>query len=452
MSVPTSPAALPDEVLQRPDVQQALARRDFGRLFYLARKWGGISYSKIALTCDIKPERVGVLARGKGAITSHEKILQIADGLRIPGRLLGLLPRPWEADAPPAPRPAAASPAALQRTTALPASPPESARSIDGTEQFMGASPSTTAPGAPVEVVQSFRLADRRMGGGHLYAAVLHYLTTQVGPELVAESAGAPFVAAAGLTEMAGWMAHDAGRDHAASRHFHRSLQLAQAAESPALTAQVWASHSHLSLHRHDGDTALFAAERGYELLDGSEDTAVRGRLLAMRARSHAVRGDAAACREALDQAERVLTSSSLRYGSQWASPFDEGSLASEAARSMCDVGDFAAAASFATRALEARAPERMRARTFASLVLARALVGQGEIERACTITLEVGESTGPVGSLVVADQFAQAVHGLVPFAATREVGGMLPRLQQTVSQHKRMYHWLAAERDKDEA
>lgn len=90
------PAALPEHVLRRPDVQQALARRDFGRLFYLTRKWAGISYSKIAASCGIKPERVGRLARGDGAITTYDKILQICDGMRIPGHFLGLLPRPWE--------------------------------------------------------------------------------------------------------------------------------------------------------------------------------------------------------------------------------------------------------------------------------------------------------------------------------------------------------------------
>ncbi|MBV2363982.1 hypothetical protein [Streptomonospora nanhaiensis] len=78
------------------DMQQALAAHNFGRVFALARKLAGISYSKIAQSCDIKPERVGMLARGSGAITSYGKIVQICDGLRIPGHYVGLLPRPWE--------------------------------------------------------------------------------------------------------------------------------------------------------------------------------------------------------------------------------------------------------------------------------------------------------------------------------------------------------------------
>ncbi len=101
MTAHTSPAALPEHLLNRADMRAALARHDFGTVFALARKWAGISYSKIAEACEIKPERVGKLARGDGSITTYEKITQIADALRIPGNLLGLAPRPWETPAAP---------------------------------------------------------------------------------------------------------------------------------------------------------------------------------------------------------------------------------------------------------------------------------------------------------------------------------------------------------------
>ncbi|GAA4936015.1 hypothetical protein GCM10023224_16030 [Streptomonospora halophila] len=93
-------AALPARVLYREDVQEALVRRDFGRVFALVRRWGGISFSAIAESCDVKPERVGKLARGEGEVTSFDKVLQISDGLRVPGHMLGLLPRPWESEEP----------------------------------------------------------------------------------------------------------------------------------------------------------------------------------------------------------------------------------------------------------------------------------------------------------------------------------------------------------------
>jgi len=93
------PTALPRGLLERPDVRSALAAHDFGTVFHVARAEAGISYSQIAAECGIKPERVGTLAKGNGKVTSFEKIVRITDALRIPGRLVGLAPRPWETPA-----------------------------------------------------------------------------------------------------------------------------------------------------------------------------------------------------------------------------------------------------------------------------------------------------------------------------------------------------------------
>ncbi|WP_421110402.1 tetratricopeptide repeat protein [Streptomyces sp. NEAU-S77] len=103
----TPPTALPPRVLERDDVRSALAERDFGTVFRLARKWGGISYNQIGEACGIKSERVGTVARGDARITSLAKIEEIADALRIPGAMIGLAARPWEAS----PAPSAAAPA-----------------------------------------------------------------------------------------------------------------------------------------------------------------------------------------------------------------------------------------------------------------------------------------------------------------------------------------------------
>ncbi|MFB7301370.1 helix-turn-helix domain-containing protein, partial [Streptomyces rubiginosohelvolus] len=94
------PTALPRDFINQEDVHRALVDHDFGSVFRLARERAGISYSRFATECDIKPNRVGELARGIGRITTFEKIVQIADALRIPGHLLGLAARPWEQDSP----------------------------------------------------------------------------------------------------------------------------------------------------------------------------------------------------------------------------------------------------------------------------------------------------------------------------------------------------------------
>ncbi|AJC58485.1 hypothetical protein [Streptomyces sp. 769] len=96
MEYPQSPAALPDALLTDPRLRKALQLRDFGAVFAVAHEAAEISYNKIAEACGLKAERVGKLARGDGAVTTLASIERIADGLRIPGRHLGLAARPWE--------------------------------------------------------------------------------------------------------------------------------------------------------------------------------------------------------------------------------------------------------------------------------------------------------------------------------------------------------------------
>ncbi|MFD1938394.1 hypothetical protein ACFSKW_43670 [Nonomuraea mangrovi] len=100
---------------------------------------------------------------------------------------------------------------------------------VSESDLFSEAAPTPRPPTAShdIEAMSSFRGADRRVGGGHLYATVLGYLERDVAPRLFSGSDGTTaFVAAAAFTEMAGWMAHDAGQDDAAEHHFSRALDL----------------------------------------------------------------------------------------------------------------------------------------------------------------------------------------------------------------------------------
>jgi hypothetical protein len=94
-------------VLERADVRSAIANHDFGEVFTLARLHGHISYAKISEAVGYKREHIGKMARpetdGTGVcprITQHYKIVEVVDGLRIPGHLAGLAPRPWELERP----------------------------------------------------------------------------------------------------------------------------------------------------------------------------------------------------------------------------------------------------------------------------------------------------------------------------------------------------------------
>ncbi|MFE4392507.1 MULTISPECIES: tetratricopeptide repeat protein [Streptomycetaceae] len=63
-------------------------------------KTAGIYPSLIARACDMTPSRVGEVMSGKRRIEKIDLIERIADGLHIPGRMLGLASRSWELETP----------------------------------------------------------------------------------------------------------------------------------------------------------------------------------------------------------------------------------------------------------------------------------------------------------------------------------------------------------------
>ncbi|MFE6741439.1 helix-turn-helix domain-containing protein [Streptomyces tubercidicus] len=87
------------DVLERDDLRRALEEHDFAAAFALIKKWGGLSQNKIATSCELTPGKVSNVISGQHQITSMAVIRRIADGLGIPGALLGLAPRPWEKQA-----------------------------------------------------------------------------------------------------------------------------------------------------------------------------------------------------------------------------------------------------------------------------------------------------------------------------------------------------------------
>jgi tetratricopeptide (TPR) repeat protein len=104
MDPSTSARGLPRRLLADPAVAQALATHTFSTVF-TAAKTAGLSFNAIAAATGMKAERVSLVARGGARITGIDTIERIADGLYIPGGMLGLAARCWENDAPVDPQP-----------------------------------------------------------------------------------------------------------------------------------------------------------------------------------------------------------------------------------------------------------------------------------------------------------------------------------------------------------
>lgn len=92
------PDFLPPEVITRSDFADACARRDFGAIFAIAAKWGGVGFSKshIARRCEMSVGRVRDYIEGSKQAQSLDVFERVSDGLHIPGGMLGISRRPWE--------------------------------------------------------------------------------------------------------------------------------------------------------------------------------------------------------------------------------------------------------------------------------------------------------------------------------------------------------------------
>lgn len=298
--------------------------------------------------------------------------------------------------------------------------------------------------------MQAFRSADLQVGGGHLYASVTRYLQTDVAPRLFGSSDGADnravFTAAAALTEMAGWMAHDAGRDATAKQHFGRSLALVQVGGDHQLSAHVLGSMSHLASHLDQPDEAIELARQGQAVLrTGAACPGLEARLLALEARGFAGQDnkDAGRCVKLLLRAEKALENTPAEPASPWVSHFDEGSLASEAARCMRQLGDLDEARRQAERIVTLRPGHRTRSRAFGQLALITVLVAQGEPDEACGIAYDVLTATHSLGSFLVFGQLLELRQALQPHRSSTVVGNFLACLEETVRERLWLYQWL---------
>lgn len=243
---------------------------------------------------------------------------------------------------------------------------------------------------AILAMINAFQIADRRLGGGHLYEQVTKYLSGVVGPRLLDVPSGRPggelFAAASALTDIAGWMAHDAGQDQQARQHFHSSFRLAAAAENAALSANACASMSHLAGQLGQADDAVRIANAGLDrAVTAAGTTQLVARLHALKARGLSIKGESAECEAALDDAGHALTGPGEDLA-DWLARFDEASLASEASLCFRQLGNLAAAESQANRVIELRASDRVRARAFAQLTLARVFLDAGRVEESAFV------------------------------------------------------------------
>ncbi|MFD7664682.1 helix-turn-helix domain-containing protein [Streptomyces sp. NPDC059788] len=352
--------------------RDACAQRDMGRLFKMLNHRGH-STRQLAAAVHITQGRLYEYMNGRSRVEKLAIFEQIADALHVPGHLLGLARRPWE-------------PSAVESRQA--AEPPS---------------------GGDLEVMGAFRSADRQTGGGRLYAAVVNHLRERVSRRLLdARVDLSVFAAAAAMTEMAGWMAHDSGWDVLAERHFAKAMLLSQASGDVLLVANIAASNSHLALQAGHPDTAAHWARSGFEHLERCPRVpSLVARLHTMSARALAATGQRQPAMRALGMAQDSLQAAA-DDSHHWISPFDMAALTSESALAFAGLSLHNEALGYAEEAVRLRGEGRTRSKALSRITLVDLHARRADLDAVVHCGYELLATSPTLGSVRFVNQLAE--------------------------------------------
>ncbi|MGW5022303.1 helix-turn-helix domain-containing protein [Streptomyces cacaoi] len=478
----TTPAPLAVDVLARDDMRRALQEHDFAAAFVLLKKWGGLSQNRIAAACRLTPGKVSLIIKGQHQITSIEVIRRIADGLRIPGALLGLASRPWEgtSDPPPADVPGERRPAdddvpwRSDATVALAGTLTRSDLVMDrrdASRALAAAAVSGTALLDPLEAwlqpaassssvrragrlgtrdveqleqtAQAFRRWDHQHGGGLRRKAVLGQLA-EVASALDEHQAGAVEIrlyrVMAHLSGTAATMAWDTGYQRRAQDYYRLALRSAHAAGDVVFGANVLAGMARQMLCRGQPQDALELVRLAQEGARRVAGPRVRAMLHTREAWALAVMGRTAAFRRATEQSREALAAQEAHDDEPyWIAYFDEAELAGVTGGRLLDLArrDSAhaeGAADHIRQALDRRGPEAARSHALDRIGLAECHFLAGDVTGAVRETHRAVDAAARTASARVRDQLGGLYSYTVGHGKARAVRDVRERLRDLLA------------------
>lgn len=416
---------LSPEVLASPEFQSVCRERDFTQVFRLVKRKAGVYPSRIAALCGMTPSRVGEIMAGRRGLAHIDVIERVADGLRIPGALLGLAHRPWEV--PSAPVAAAAS---HQRTEHLHApvdepSPQEGDVAPGGIDDLL-----TLADGkvtrstltALRSSVEDYWRRDDEHGGASLRPAVVGHL--RYVSQLMKGADGGLLhdlqALAAELARLAGWAYFDARQYSTARTHFAQALRLAHHQDDHLFMANVL---SCMSLQAtYDGrpvDAVALACKAQDSARTAGGEPLVMSMLHMREAFAQATRCDSMACHQAIDRSRDAFELSRGREveAPSWVRYFDESKLIVDTGIALARIGESARAEPLIAEGLRRESAAQQRGRAFHAFWLATAQLQQGNLDAACESAGLALDFTASLDSPRVAGHVREFHRHLAPYA-----------------------------------
>lgn len=311
---------LPPRVLSAREMVEACRARDFGAIFQLVRR-AGLYPSRIARLCDMTPSRVSEVIAGKRTLTQITVIERVADGLGIPGSMLGLAAREWELSTDPEVRdlepvvPALAM--EVRPRVIAPQSLPAVALGDAADDEALALrrelAGATAADGTVARLfstqVDTMRQLDRQLGAGTLLPQLEVQIQQMENLLRFGTVPGGREALAGALTEaatLAGWQSLDLGLYRKAWDLHETAKAAARESGSAALLAHATGQQAYVLLDLGESVKAVEQVRFARESAGRALPPLMESWLFAAQAEAHAAAQDEMACRTGLDRAEAV--------------------------------------------------------------------------------------------------------------------------------------------------
>ncbi|GHF86767.1 hypothetical protein GCM10018790_75310 [Kitasatospora xanthocidica] len=407
------PEPLPAGVLADPMFVAACAARQIGPVFQAVRKTG-VGAAEIARRTGLTTSRVTEIMSGGRVVESMAVIERIADGLRIPGRMLGLADRQWEGLTVATGYEPAAVPEAWEILDMLMHSTASDA-ALRRLEHVVADTAFRYPSTPPAESRQVLR---RQLAGVHAMLAR---------PQAVdARRRGVRILAV--VSGLLGLANHDLGHRVEADGFFDVGTAAATEGEADDLAAWVLTMHS---IAEYTAGRSTAAADLLRKAVVRAEAAPVRrlAWVTANLARTLAACGDQEPARAALEQATKLLDSADEPvHGLDF---FTAPRLEGIAGETCAHLGEYDDAAALLVTAIGRRDAADIKGRSVLALDLAEVRLQQGDVHEACAIArdaLDLASAT-VVKPLVVRAQGLR--RSLAPWAHERPVLELTARVKE---------------------